>query len=224
MSDGILLYRYMDAHAGLKSIEACRLRVGRLKEFNDPFEWRIGIIGIIPQGEIVARACVDSLIDHLNSRFGIICFCDTFAEPVLWSHYADRHRGVAFEVSYTKDSDTLHKVQYSDRRPVVDANRLHDRERLQHYLLPLINRMISQKASGWSYEREYRVHIDLADCEIQNGHFFKPIPDHFLTRVLLGFRCPLEEAYIRKALDRNGLKETEIVRAKMDEETYRIRC
>ena len=126
MADSILLYRYMDADAALKSIEARRFKVGRLKDFNDPFEWRIGITGIIPEGEIVARACMDAFVDDMHSTFGIICFSDTLSRPVLWSHYAASHRGVAFEVNYRIEPDKLHQVQYSDDRPVLDANRLHD--------------------------------------------------------------------------------------------------
>lgn len=77
MPESISLYRYLDPKAALKSIEARRFKVGRLKDFNDPFEWRMGITGIIPEGEIVARACVDAFIDDMNSWFGIVCFSDT---------------------------------------------------------------------------------------------------------------------------------------------------
>lgn len=222
MPDTILLYRYLDADAALKSIETRRFKVGRLKDFNDPFEWRMGVTGIVPEGEIVARAWIDSFIDDIHSEFGIICFSDTAAEPVLWSHYADNHRGVAFEVDYLIEPEKLHKVHYSDDRPVFDANRLHHPDGLNEYLKPLIEKMIYQKSPGWSYEREYRVHVALDDCEAASGLYFKPIPDDFLTRVILGFRCPLEEGYIRKALKHIGLKDTEVVRAKMDQHTYTI--
>ena len=214
----------MDPDAALKSIEARRFKVGRVKDFNDPSEWRFGITEIVPAGEIVARACMDAIIDDLNSMIGIICLSDTLKSPVLWSHYAAKHRGVAFEVDYLIKKDHLQQVQYSDDRPVVDANRLHDTKGLHEYLCPLFMRMFYQKSSDWAYEHEYRVHFALADCEIQNGLFFQRIPDNFLTRVILGFRCPLEEAYIRKALDHIGLTTTTVVRAKMDERTYTIRC
>ena len=84
--------------------------------------------------------------------------------------------------------------------------------------------MIFQKASSWSYEREYRVHIDLNECEISGGQYFRDIPNDFLKRVILGYRCTLEELYVRKALNHVGLKDTQVVRAKMDQHTYKIRC
>jgi hypothetical protein len=47
-------------------------------------------------------------------------------------------------------------------------------------------------------------------------------PDKSLERVILGFCCPLDETVVRKLLDMNGFTETEVVRAKMCQETYSI--
>lgn len=221
--NSILLYRYLDAAAALKTIESRSFKVGRLRDFNDPFEWRMGITGIIPEGEMVARACMDGFIDHVNGWMGIICLSDTVADPVLWSHYADKHQGVAFEVSHNLDPNLLAKMDYTNERPVFDANRLHKPAEIDQYALPLLNRLLRQKSIGWAYEREYRVFLDLKSCDISGGHYFRRIPDHVLTRVILGYNCPLEELYVRKALDASGLTETKVARAKMCLETYSIR-
>jgi hypothetical protein len=218
----ILLYRYLDAAAALKTIESRAFKVGRVRDFNDPFEWRMGISNIVPEGEIVARACMDGFIEDVNGRVGIICFSDTVTDPVLWSHYANKHHGVAFEVSYVLDPTRLTKVDYTNARPVLDANRLNDPAGFAIYAKPLMDRLLRQKSTGWAYEREYRVFFDLKRCDISGGHYFQQIPDHFLMRVILGFNCPLEELYVRKALDAVGLTETKVVRAKMCLETYSI--
>jgi len=219
----ILLYRYLDAAAALKTIESRAFKIGRRRDFNDPFEWRMGITNVIPEGEIVARACIDGFVDDVSGWAGILCFSDTLVEPVLWSHYADKHKGVAFEVSYTLVPKILTKMEYTNERPVFDANRLHDPAGFENYAKPLMDRLLRQKSTGWAYEREYRVFVDLKRCDISGGHYFQKIPDHFLMRVILGFNCPLEELYVRKALDAVGLTETKVVRAKMCLETYSIR-
>ncbi len=219
----ILLYRYLDAGAALKTIESRAFKVGRLRDFNDPFEWRMGITNIVSEGEVVARACMDGFIDDVNSRIGILCLSDTVADPVLWSHYANKHQGVAFEVSYIFDPERLTKMDYTNARPVFDANRLNDHAGFENYARPLMNQLLRQKSPGWAYEREYRVFLDLKRCDISGGYYFNQIPDHFLTRVILGFNCPLEELYVRKSLDAVGLTETKVVRAKMCLETYSIR-
>jgi hypothetical protein len=91
--NSILLYRYLDAAAALKTIESRSFKVGRLQDFNDPFEWRMEITGIILEGEMVANASMDAFINDVNNWMGILCFSDIASDPVLWSHYADKHRG-----------------------------------------------------------------------------------------------------------------------------------
>ncbi len=224
MGNSILLYRYLDANAALKSIEARRFKVGRVKNFNDPFEWRMGFTGIALGKETQADACCDHIRDGLDFKFGVICFSDTVAEPVLWSHYADKHRGVAFEVECLNEPEKLVKIQYSNDRPVIDPNRFNDADSGEGYMRRKVELMICQKSAGWAYEREYRQWIDLARCETEGELYFLRIPDDFLMRVILGFVCPLEEGYIQKALEKVGLKNAKVVRARRDQETYRISC
>src|SRR4051812_25654608 len=100
MDQSILLYRYLSAEKSLKTIKSRSIKVGRISDFNDPFEWRMGLTGIIPEGEAIGRACMQNVIDGLNEWMGILCFSDTYGESVLWSHYAEKHSGVAFEFDY----------------------------------------------------------------------------------------------------------------------------
>ena len=218
----ILLYRYLDAAAALKTIESRSFKVSRLRDLNDPFEWRMGIKNIVPEGIPFARLQMDSFIDDVHNWMGVICHSDTFSEPVLWSHYADKHRGVAFEVSHILDPEKLVKMTYTNQRPILDANQLNHPETFEEYAKPLLDQLMRQKSIGWAYEREYRVHVDIRQCEISKGQYFQRIPDSFLTRIILGYKCPLEELYVSKALEKSGLPSTKVVRAKMCLETYSI--
>ncbi len=224
MPDSIRLYRYMNADAALKTIESRSFRVGRLNELNDPFEWHMGIVGVVPEGEAFAHAQMQAVKTELGQSMGLLSFSDTAEESVLWSHYGDRHRGVAFEVAHLIDPESLFQIHYTDERPVIDANRLHNPDGLEVYLLAVLRRLMIQKSLGWSYEREYRVFIDLGACEIANGNYFRRIPDDYLIRVILGFRCPLEESYLARCLVARGLSNTTIARAKMCNQSYAIRC
>jgi hypothetical protein len=89
----------MGAEAALKTIESRSFRVGRLHELNDPFEWRMGVSGSIPEGEAIAQALMESVNDELGHDMGVLCFSDTSEQSVLWSHYADKHYVVAFEIN-----------------------------------------------------------------------------------------------------------------------------
>jgi hypothetical protein len=101
----ILLYRYLDAEAGLKTIESRLLRISRLRDLNDPFESRMGIINVIPGKEHLAHKWLASILERQNTMYGFLCFSDTFKESVLWSHYADKHRGIVLEARFDYDPD-----------------------------------------------------------------------------------------------------------------------
>lgn len=218
--DSILLYRYLDAAAALKTIETRSFKVGRIRDFNDRFEWRVGLD---PEKLVLGyntpiNAIVQDSIDAIDSWVGVISHSSLVTEPVLWSHYADKHRGVAFEIAHTRDPERLVKIEYDKPRPVLDTNRLADRD----YMKEIVDALIRQKSPGWEYEQEYRVYLQLKDCDISGGNYFQRISDYLLKRVILGYDCPLEEDYVLKALDAVGLTETRVVRAKMCLETYSI--
>lgn len=176
MPDPISLYRYLDSDAALKTIEQGAFRVGRPGNFNDPFEWRFGMTGI---DENSANQIIDGFASDVNSDTqGILCFSDTISDPVLWSLYADKHRGVAFEVKHSWPEDHLHKMNYMPERPVLDVNRLRkyrDDKALNEYLVSLLRCLMTRKSLGWSFEREYRVFIDLKNskyCRFSDGHYY----------------------------------------------------
>ena len=227
----ILLYRYLDAQSASKSIESRSLRISRLHELNDPFEWRLAISGIPPEGEPLIEKWISSILANQSKIFGLMCFSATCKEPVLWSHYADKHRGVAFEVEYDCKPDNPTEIKYPPDRLVIDGARYaelqHNEPAIKEYLLPFMKPMMTRKSPSWGYEKEYRVYFDLVkepNIQTSGGHYFIPIPDNFLTRVILGYKCPLEEQYVAKALEKSGLGSTKVTRAKMSNETYEVRC
>lgn len=217
-NQNILLYRFLDAEAAVKTIEGGKLKVGRINDFNDPFEWLPGIAGIEEGQEDIAVAVIDDFRNTLNDTFGIICMSNTMSDPVLWSHYADEHQGVAFEFEYDNTKGQAIKVAYSNERPIIDANFSGDKDHLNL----AIQKMLRQKSLGWAYEKEYRVYCDLSECEEAYGLFLKPIPEDFLMRVILGFKCPLQETDIRIMLDDAGFTDTEIHRASLAPSSYEV--
>lgn len=216
----IPLYRFFGAAAGIRTIESKRFRVGRVMEFNDPFEWKLGITNYVPAGEPTVRRIQENLLRKMNSAYGVICFSDSAEDPVLWSHYADHHRGLALVVDHWVN-DQLFSVTYSDERPTLDANRLNQPD-AETYAAGVLKKMLAHKSAGWSYEREYRVFIDLPKCDVADGSYFTAIPPDFLKRVILGFRCAIDETYLRRSLDIAGFTDVEVVRARDDNESFKI--
>jgi hypothetical protein len=132
---------------------------------------------------------MDRFVDEMNEVFGILSFSEAIHDSVLWSHYADSHRGIAFEVDHVLDA-SLHKVIYTNARPVIDPKWIHDRNK-EADLAKLFTGFWYRKSPGWAYERERRVVLELKDCITAHGMFFREIPPDFLKRVILGVRSCL---------------------------------
>jgi hypothetical protein len=115
MGEPISIYRFLDSDAALKTMVARKFRVGQLSNFNDPFEWQLGFNGInTPEEQKIADKIKAEHIPWLETWMGILCFSDpdSISDPVLWSLYADKHRGVAFEEKYSWPDGHLHKMTY----------------------------------------------------------------------------------------------------------------
>jgi hypothetical protein len=225
----ILLYRYLDAAAALKTIESRSFRISRIKDLNDPFEWRFGYKGHNLDDEAAISRWREAVLESQDNRLGILCFSKTVKDPVLWSHYADKHKGVAFEVDHFNDPRFLRKVSYPPERIVIDiptyARLRHDAVRLEEYLRPMFERLAEQKSPSWEYEDEYRVLFSLQEdrkLRVEDGHYHVEIPHNFLLRVILGWKCPLNENDVIAALKQVGLDSTKVVRAKISNDTYDV--
>jgi hypothetical protein len=231
MTEPLPLYRFLDSDGALKTLIAGKFRVGLVSKFNDPFEWRLGFRGAAtPAEKALAENFSTGHLAWLETWMGILCFSNTVSDPTLWSLYAEKHSGVAFEIRHPWSADHIVEMKYSDDRAVFDFDELRqmrDENVRNKYLLSLLDGLMTRKSPSWAFEQEYRVQIGLKDkpfCEFADGRHHWRIPPHALTRVVLGFRCPLEEAAVRKLLDKIGFARTNIARAQMCPETYSIKC
>lgn len=82
----------------------------------------------------------------------VLCLCEPRDDLLMWSHYANGHRGVCFGFR-TIDWVLLRKhakpVQYVDRYPMVNFFRTELRE--------AAHQVTFTKSLRWSHEREWRV-------------------------------------------------------------------
>lgn len=209
MADPIPLYRFLDSDGALKTLVAGKFRVGLISRFNDPFEWKLAFTGMrTPEEQKSVENFHSKHLRFLESWMRVLCFSDSVSTPVLWSLYADKHRGVAFEVKYPWPVDYLQKMTYFPERPVLDFDRLReigDETTRDEYFLELINGLMRNKSPGFSFEQEYRLQLGLEYCQHSDGHDEWRLPDKSLKRVIVGFCCPLDETVVRKLLETKQL-------------------
>ena len=111
------------------------------------------------------------------NKWGICCLSKVRDNVLMWSHYANKHRGFCLEFSTEQFSVGLTTgrtgplpVHYTDKYPVA---RIIDEIALRETILT--------KAEQWEYEKEWRI-----ITPEQTGLY--PFPSHCLTGVIFGCR------------------------------------
>ena|ERR1017187_8477291 len=126
---------------------------------------------------------------------------------------------MVLELEVTDDPETTVQIAYTDERPHFRAGMFGD---LQH-VMPQINRLIRQKSTGWSYEQEYRLYVRLAKCEARGGHYYHPLDQGVLKRVIVGWRSGSDVAYVQRAVALAGYSDVSVTRASMHNQSYKIK-
>lgn len=194
----IRIYRYLAAKWALKALETGELRVSRMAELNDPFEFRPALPFVNPMFEHqIVDEFLGFLLRDFNPKWGIICFAEGISDPVLWSHYADSHRGIALGFDVFVD-DNLFSMEYPEERPTVDVANFPSMTTQQ--AKAMIRRILAAKAPSWRYEKEHRVFVDLASSRFDGTNYFHRIPSDSLAHVVLGIDCKSTEADVNRAL------------------------
>jgi hypothetical protein len=222
--DSPRLYRYLRDDAAIKTIESRCFRVSRLTELNDPYEWRVGFEGHPLELEDVLDKQMEGYIEHANQSMGIICFSKSIKDPILWSHYTNVHRGIAFQVSVDVHQAlvaNLHEVIYDKPLVTIPFKRFPAMPETE--LLELFQKFYKYKSASWRYEQESRLVIDLKACRPSGGSYlWDKMPANFITHAIIGFRSSISHQYLRQALDLNGFQHTQILKAKRSIQSYEI--
>lgn len=155
---------------------------------------------------------IDSVEDSLLSNSKTICFCEEYLSTLMWSHYADYHKG--FVLAYRKDS-LKNAASYSEQDEIAPTTlklgkiryqtQMSDYGEFFYEYLPNIYQgvppvlysrflaeMLFSKTKEWEYEKEWRL------CSIPND-FEKPDPVHYLSirpwAVFLGAKMPAKQKW-----------------------------
>jgi hypothetical protein len=122
---------------------------------------------IVERVPAVLDPCLPSVTDvfstMINRHIGVLCLTERPDDPVMWSHYAQSHRGFviqldsehAFFNQRRSDADEfgyLRKVRY-DERPSTVLTNVDSAD------------VFCVKGKDWEYEKEWRMLRPLRDCD-----------------------------------------------------------
>ena len=214
------LYRYLSASSALKTLESLRLRVGLLPELNDPFDCSPHFVGGDDHEREVSKVIVQRIFLERSVNTGVLCFSRTWSEPVLWSHYANSHKGMVLVLTREPGADLI-KIKYlRERLPIQTADVLDDSKG------DTIRRRLTEtywvKSPTWRYERETRLIIPLTECDPSAGSYFVQLPKHMLVGVILGLRCECSPAYLKRVFEKHNLPTAKIWITKKSEVTFKL--
>lgn len=169
-----------------------RLYCAHWSELNDPLEGRYEIY--LGENSAKLESIMTSRIELAKNNYRVSSLSADPTNFLMWSHYADGHKGIVIEVEVPEDHIDLIQVVYTPFSSVF-TDKVQTKEDMRH--------LFNGKGEEWSYEQEYRL--------VTEERFFKlPVP---VERFLLG---PLVSNEQESILRRIVPEEIEIVRMELD--------
>jgi len=181
-SERMRIYHFLNEEFGLKDLREKRLMISNIMELNDPFEFFF-----LETSDRNFRESIKAGKKSAAKQFGVICFSANWKNPVQWSHYANRHKGIC--LGFDVPIDCLEKVTYVNER-------VHHNGELN---ISDVMELMKTKYIDWKYEEEYRAFIELKEDE--NGIYYSDFSDNLkLKRVVVGAESKLTRKDVDAAL------------------------
>jgi hypothetical protein len=180
-----LYYHFTRAQHAINDISLKRIKISRITELNDPYEF----MGAAVTNDIQINA-QEKAIEEQNKSEGIICFSKSFENPVLWSHYADSHRGICLGFDIPDADHHIFPVKYIDKpfKPNLEINGISAVTSSSES----VYKLYISKFNHWLYENEARWFIPLNAGVQEADHYFYLFSKQLILReVILGVRCEL---------------------------------
>ncbi|MDB5288422.1 MAG: hypothetical protein JWR05_3371 [Mucilaginibacter sp.] len=149
---------------------------------------------ILEEPNMVYEAYINSVDSILDSQ-GICCFTTNHESTLMWSHYAQHHRGVClvFDTHCDVESFMVAKVRYTDE--FIPRNYFDNQTNAAMILL-------TTKSKAWEYEDEYRL-IDIRQGAI-------PYKREALRCIIFGCKTNQEDMLsIINTVETSGYKNVE---------------
>ena len=206
------VYHLISEHWALESLRLQRLKLASLEDMNDPFE----LLGVELRTQENRQFFQRELKPEMNRTVGVLCFSRAWSNPVLWSHYADKHRGLC--LGFDVPDDMVREVKYRGTRLKAELEHAiprHDADTLAY-------KLITTKYKHWEYEDEVRLIFNLEHVKLENKKYFVQYCDALILKeIVIGPRSELTSKDVRARLMSDEAKAS-IVRSRLAFRSYRV--
>jgi hypothetical protein len=220
----LIVYKYVSSNALHSILESNRIGFTRPVDFNDPFDQPRVLRSAFPKGMNTlfgGYMTGEQMAGEADAAWGlsvVASFTRTYDNGLMWSHYADSHRGAVIEINadlarltsrgllipiqfgsvvYTKRPN---RETYENSRRIAEID--DGRFDIENY--ELLQRLFLSKPMSWAYEEEIRAVADI-QSQFWNGRvtidslwekidladktiFGLTLPKGSITRVFAGSR------------------------------------
>lgn len=206
----------------LSGLEQGKLWASKPAHFNDPFEFRLkrsstpkGLKNLRKENPHLTDLSDEKLLNMAISEYeekisnmGVISFTESPQNILMWSHYADEHKGICLEFTLNDgqalNDVAIYKVSYEYYYPEIDFEKIWNINGLAKILLT--------KSEEWESEKEFRL-IRMSGNEL----FDYPIP---LSGIIFGLKTPeSEKSMIKKILSDKDINFQQI---KLANQEYKL--
>ena len=210
------VYHYLETRWALDDIRRRRLKLSKIDDMNDPYEWRC-----VRSSHPATQAALERTASEVVERYGIECFSRTWKSILMWSHYGDKHRGIC--LGFDVPDEVTRPVDYVPDVQTVGSLMVERREDFSaEHGVKMIDRLCGAKYAGWSYEEEIRIHGERKEIDEETGHYFVEFGERLrLKEVIAGPRFPFSRKPIEDAL-KGYAEEVAIVKATASATNFEI--
>lgn len=227
------LYKYRSIKSAIEFLKNSSIFFSNYKDFNDPFESackkkleytpkqhfdafrRMGKDSFssalkaeeIRLGYINGIDLLKRSTDEILNCFAYYCMAEEPDNILMWSHYADSHKGVCFKFDIIQDLDNFFitvPVDYGSEYLEFDTLNGNPADIIKH------------KSIDWEYEHEHRT-IKV------NAHGLNKIKKEVLVEIIFGCRTSAEDKIkIRKLVKKNKFNVNQFLEAVINPNAYKL--
>jgi len=235
LTDSIERLIFSDIPASSKHLSLFGALIFRLRSKRDRLP-RDQILKRLHGSSLKSAANLNGSIGQLNAAIQehlcharVFCVSERPDNVVMWSHYANEHRGVVFKLRCIDEIDNTllvaRKVTYTDKFiafPSAGNYAMHLTGEQPIDIASLCWEIAFTKHIDWSYEREWRVHRPLLDEPSGDGYTIYPENPRIFEAIYLGCRMEENEAASVIELIKRNLPLTKIYRAERSRTAFAL--
>ena len=205
------VYHFVSAKYGLEDLQGRRLKIARIGELNDPFEF------MARASNSLERAALRATKEQQSEKTGLLCFSESWENSVQWSHYADRHRGIC--LGFDVPNEQIKMVTYRKSPLRFDLLRFRSDA---IYAQDFSEKLVSTKFDDWRYEKEWRLYIKLDSRTETDGKYFYEFSGELqLTEAIVGSASTITRRQLADALG-SLVKQVRCRKARMAFNSFKV--